>query len=406
MRHIEVGSVRKALEIQRALRKGAVFERIGKEWTLDKASIGRGFEMKPSPTEASSLGRRALTLKPGRSAIVRRGGRYHVIQHIGRTGGSSVPFKEAAAQIRKELEAKAVSGGQAKYIRGLMEKYNAAITLNPDVRDWEAVVAKYGARVVRMGDLADGMIEKIGAENLRTFALRCLVRQEAAKRKVGVSKEELRKAVDKEALTRMEMEARRTGARSVEELRKRYKRQGKDLDEVRADMVSELPSLLEVNLLAERCLRKILKVTPEEIEEEHKQRYDAKVKARQIVGPKEENLDKVVAALDGGAEFADIARRFSLDRSSARRGGVLEVRNVGLLGRTLFRMKVGERRKIRIGRLWHLVEKLADIPAKNVPLDKTREELRKAIMDRKVRNRRNLWIMDLETDGSIELLLK
>ena len=117
------------------------------------------------------------------------------------------------------------------------------------------------------------------------------------------------------------------------------------------------------------------------------------------------DLNRILDLIGKGADFADLAGRFSMDPVSRKRAGVFEVGNAGLLGKTLFAMKTGERRKLHVGELWHLVEKLAHVPAKKVPLSKVRDKLRQEILDKKVKRQEALWIMDLRANADIKNFL-
>ena len=84
VRHIELASIGDAMEVSQALERGAGFDRLAEDRTLDRPSRQRNFEMLPSPSPTSAIGRRAASLEPGRRAIVREGERFHVIELIDR----------------------------------------------------------------------------------------------------------------------------------------------------------------------------------------------------------------------------------------------------------------------------------------------------------------------------------
>ena len=406
VRRIVVGAVGAAFEVKNALERGADFGRLARERSLDKASFRNDFEMRPSPKVTSRVGRRAMGLRDGQRAMMRDGARWQVIERVGPKPGRATPLEEVAPNIRRRLRDKAVRKGRVAFLEDLLKRHRVHFSLDPDAKGWNTVVARYDGNVVRLGDLADELVMKMGATNLRSYALRRLLRREAEALGVKVSRAEVDRLVAEEIELRLKAQVEKMGMAGVNALALRMKRHGQDLEQVREQMVSDLTPIMQVNLIARRCLRKLLKVTPEEIGRTYREQYGERVKARQIVLPYEVDVNRILDLLGKGADFGELAGRFSLDRASGKRGGVFEIGNVGVLGKALFAMKKGERRKLRVGELWHIVEKLDHIPAKQVPLGKVLGKLRGEILDKKVRSQEAMWVMDLRANADIKSFLR
>ena len=405
VRHIELASLAKAMEAFRALERGADFAGLARELSLDKKSKARGFEMVPPPTPKSSVGRRALGMKPGQRAIVREGGRYHVIEFLGRATAASKPYATAAPAIRAELIQEQVDSRRDSYLDHLMERHGAAILFDTAPARWDAVVARIRERKIRRGELAEVLMRELASSNLNALIVQEAVRQEAARRRVSVSERELARYMAPHVERLLAAQAQRNGLADLEAYDRYLAAKGSSLAERRRSVRLSWAPTMRARLLAEKCLMGILKVSPEEVGTEFRRRYAAKTQARQIVSASREQLERMSTALAKGADFARLARQFSRDAVSRKRGGLLEVRGEGALGRALLSMKTGERRILRVGRWWHLVEKVAAIPAKRARLENVRDRIRQDLIARKARRERGLWIMDLQAKTKVKVYL-
>lgn len=114
---------------------------------------------------------------------------------------------------------------------------------------------------------------------------------------------------------------------------------------------AELLAEVELNLIVQRLAAKDVKVTDEEVAkyfEEHKDEYStpAKVRARHILLQTEAEAKDVLAQLQSGADFAELAKKYSIDTGSKDNGGELgfftEDQVVPEFGNAAFALKVGE----------------------------------------------------------------
>lgn len=78
---------------------------------------------------------------------------------------------------------------------------------------------------------------------------------------------------------------------------------------------------VEAELMAEKIIRKTVKVTDEELRTAYEELYGEKVIARQIVLRTMRDAEKIESRIKTGADFEALAKKDSVDRNSASRGG-------------------------------------------------------------------------------------
>ncbi len=111
-------------------------------------------------------------------------------------------------------------------------------------------------------------------------------------------------------------------------------------------------------------------------------RMGEEVRARQILVATEDDALQVVAALDGGADFAELAKTLSLDRVSGERGGDLGFFNRGGAEATLAAVAFSTTSGARAAPFqtdagWHIVEVTARRGAGGVAYAEVRDEVKR-----------------------------
>lgn len=128
-------------------------------------------------------------------------------------------------------------------------------------------------------------------------------------------------------------------------------KRGYDKKEDFARKVEEFKKLTLINQLLEEEMKKISKVTDEELRayyEKHKDEFttNTQVRLSQIVVKDEQSAKKVIESLQKGEDFAKIASNMSIDKNSAKSGGDLGFFKKGELNKELegiaFSLKKGE----------------------------------------------------------------
>jgi hypothetical protein len=164
---------------------------------------------------------------------------------------------------------------------------------------------------------------------------------------------------------------------------------------LRADLVARLTTeALDARFRAEAT------VTNDEVSDY----YDRNLSAF-TTPPSREVLDLIVAnralarqlyrELRSGASFARLARRYSLDRTTARRGGRTTVylgRGEALFVNTAFRLWTGALSQPLLTRRWHLIRALSDVrPATVASLDEVADAIAEQLEQAKANARLAAW---------------
>ena len=108
VRHIQVGNLREALEVQRRLAAGEAFDKVAMAISQDKASREFGGELRPftraEPTLSEAFKDAAFALKDGEvSAPVNAGDAYHLIKAELHIAPQVVKYEDHKDSIREEL---------------------------------------------------------------------------------------------------------------------------------------------------------------------------------------------------------------------------------------------------------------------------------------------------------------
>ncbi len=174
------------------------------------------------------------------------------------------------------------------------------------------------------------------------------------------------------------------------------RRRGLDRDDAyRRRLVGDAESLLASHLAA-RIVAERAVVTPQDVErfyEANKSRYATPASAdiARIVCTSRSDAEELIAALDDGADFADLAKSRSVDDETKPRGGLLPEPLAGPgadlvpgagknpdLHAMLWGLKAGEHLKepVSIGEAWHVYKMMAKRRERTPPLDEVRRRVR------------------------------
>ncbi len=159
-----------------------------------------------------------------------------------------------------------------------------------------------------------------------------------------------------------------------------------------------------------------IKVTDEEVKEyyeKHKSEFTqpAKVKVRHILVKTKKEAEEIRKKLLKGADFAALARKYSIDKASARNGGELgELTRDSLVkefANVAFSLKVGEISKpvkTRFG--YHIIQVEKKTPEVVIPLSHVKEEIRQTLLHQKRSEALRKMIEDLKKKSKVEVYVK
>jgi foldase protein PrsA len=104
---------------------------------------------------------------------------------------------------------------------------------------------------------------------------------------------------------------------------------------------------VEAELLAEKIIKKTIKITDEELREAYEEQLGEKILARQIVLRTSRDAERNLERIKTGADFEALAKKESVDRNSASRGGKMRPFGPkGTIGKEVANLKNGEVSKI------------------------------------------------------------
>jgi parvulin-like peptidyl-prolyl isomerase len=181
-------------------------------------------------------------------------------------------------------------------------------------------------------------------------------------------------------------------------------------DELEAQGLTEeqVRSDLRTRLLSEKVFEKVtneVEVTDEDVQkyyDDNAAQFEtpASREVRHILVKSKARADELHAQLEGGADFAKLARQFSTDPASKKDGGKFTAQQgatVAPFDKVAFDLDTGELSepvKTQFG--WHIIEAVGDIQEKATQdLSEVEEQIRSTLLEEKKNTRINEWIEEL-----------
>ncbi|MCH7814830.1 MAG: peptidyl-prolyl cis-trans isomerase, partial [Planctomycetes bacterium] len=134
-----------------------------------------------------------------------------------------------------------------------------------------------------------------------------------------------------------------------------------------------------------------LTFTEAELDREYARSFGPRVRVRHIQLASPAEAERVRGLLDAGADFAELARRYSANTLTAGAGGLLEPFSADdtevppLLREAAFDLPVGRvSNPLRVGNWVHLVRVDERLPQSDLPRDRVRDRLEKQLRQRRL----------------------
>jgi parvulin-like peptidyl-prolyl isomerase len=279
--------------------------------------------------------------------------------------------------------------------------------------DWDALIeqTKENYRATKHPFPKAGSAE---LASLRSNATQFLVsaseyEQEAAKLGVKVTDEDVQKRLDQ--IKQQFYASQSPGGKtpSKEAIEKRYQKALKD----QGFTDEEVRKGIKITLYRERVQQKVtadITVSDSDIKsyyDKHKQQYETPEQppsrdVRHILVKKKSRADKLYAQLKSNPKlFPKLAKKYSIDTSSAQAGGTLpggavKGRLVKPFERVAFALKVHEISKpVRSQFGWHIIQAMGPVrpaqPAKPTPLSQVKEAIRQTLLQDKRNEASQKW---------------
>ena len=280
------------------------------------------------------------------------------------------------------------------------------VTFGEDVKLDSEVVAVINGEEISRETLANVLININGAEGLERIIRRTLVKQEANKRNLTITGEEIAERVELHINAQIQQQMKQGGLKDEQDLKRELEKAGMTLEKYRtniAKMFKLTNGQIEAELLAEKIIRETVKITNEELHEAFEEQLGEKILARQIVFRSIRDAEKALERLKSGANFESLAKKESIDRNSASRGGRMRPFGPeGVMGKAVASLKNGELSDIvKTDSGYHIIKLEKRIPRSTKKFSEVKEDLEKFLTVQKVQTRLNPWLLNLAESADI-----
>jgi foldase protein PrsA len=269
------------------------------------------------------------------------------------------------------------------------------------------VVATVNGKPLTRDQLAALTIALYGRQTLDTLVSQEVVRQEAARLGITVTREEIEAYTAKRVRDQLDEMARKLGAKNAADLAAKAGRNTDALDTLRKNAEAGLLPFVGPELLARKMIAKDVKVTDEEVRAEFDRQYGPKAKLLQIVLRTRSKAKDVLKQLSQGADFAQLARDVSEDPVSRRANGQIPPVPPGsALGDAAFALKPGQISDVvETPDGFHVLKLVELVPASSAKFDEVKDQLRNELTERTMTNVREKWLNDLLKKADIRRTL-
>ena len=280
------------------------------------------------------------------------------------------------------------------------------VILGEDVKADKNVVAVVNGEEVKRDMLADLLIDMYGNEGLGLLIRRTLVKQESIKRNVTVTEEEIAERIGALVEGQIKQQMKKGGLEDEEALKRELEKAKLTLDQYKKNIQKRFKlsnGQVEAELLAEKIIKKTIKITDEELREAYEEQLGEKILARQIVLRTSRDAERNLERIKTGADFEALARKESVDRNSASRGGKMRPFGPkGTIGKEVANLKNGEVSKIiKTDSGYHIIKIEKRIPRSMKKFSEVKEDLAKLVTAQKVQTRISPWLLNLTESAEI-----
>ena len=280
------------------------------------------------------------------------------------------------------------------------------VILGSDVKADKNVVAVVNGEEVNRDRLADLLIDMYGNEGLELLIRRTLVKQESIKRNVTVTEEEIAERIGALVEGQIKQQMKKGGLEDEEALKRELEKAKLTLDQYKKNIQKRFKlsnGQVEAELLAEKIIKKTIKITDEELREAYEEQLGEKILARQIVLRTSRDAERNLERIKTGADFEALAKKESVDRNSASRGGKMRPFGPkGTIGKEVANLKNGEVSKIiKTDSGYHIIKIEKRIPRSLKKFSEVKEDLAKLVTAQKVQTRISPWLLNLTESAEI-----
>jgi foldase protein PrsA len=280
------------------------------------------------------------------------------------------------------------------------------VTLGSDVTTDKNVVAVVNGEELSRDKLADLLIDMYGNEGLGLLIRRTLVKQESSKRNVTVTEEEIAERIEVLVEGQIKQQMKKGGLKDEDALKRELEKASLTLDQYKENIQKRFKltkGQVEAELFAEKIIKQTIKITDEELREAYEEQLGEKILARQIVLRTLRDAERNLERIKTGADFEALAKKESVDRNSASRGGAMRPFGPqGVIGKEVANLKNGEVSEIiKTDSGYHIIKIEKRIPRSMKKFSEVKEDLVKLVTAQKVQTRISPWLLNLTESAEI-----
>ncbi len=288
----------------------------------------------------------------------------------------------------------------------ILSVLSSNVIFGSDVKLDDNIVAVVNDEEISRDTLASVLINIYGGEGLERIIRRTLVKQEAKKRNITVTEEEIAERRELHINVQIQQQMQQGGLKSEEDLHRELEKASITLKQYRkniAKMFKVTNGQIEAELLAEKIIKETVKVTDEELHEVFEEQLGEKILARQIVLRTIRDAEKNLERIKTGANFEALAKKESIDRNSASREGRMRPFGPqGVMGKAVANLKIGEISDIvKTDSGYHIIKLEKRIPKSTKKFSEVKDKLEEIITAQKVQTRLNPWLINLAESAEI-----
>ena len=288
----------------------------------------------------------------------------------------------------------------------ILSMLSSNVIFGSDVKLDDNIVAVINDEEISRDTLASVLINIYGGEGLERIIRRTLVKQEAKKRNITVTEEEIAVRRELHINVQIQQQMQQGGLKSEEDLHRELEKASITLKQYRkniAKMFKVTNGQIEAELLAEKIIKETVKVTDEELHEVFEEQLGEKILARQIVLRTIRDAERNLERIKTGANFEALAKKESIDRNSASREGRMRPFGPqGVMGKAVANLKIGEISDIvKTDSGYHIIKLEKRIPKSTKKFSEVKDKLEEVVTVQKVQARLNPWLINLAESAEI-----
>ena len=262
------------------------------------------------------------------------------------------------------------------------------------------VVAVVNGQELGRDDLANILIDVYGSEGLDMLIRRTLVRQLAQKQNVNVTDEEVKERIEYLIDGHIKRQMKGRGIKDEKDLERELDKSGLTMEKYRNSVVKMFKltnDQIKSELLAEKIIKKTIKISDEELHRAYEDKFGEKIIASQIVSRTLREAEKILERIKSGSDFEALAKKESIDRASASHGGKMRpFEPHGVLGKSVADINTGEISEIiKTDSGYHILRIDKRIPRSTEKFSEVKDDLVQFVTAQKIQNRIGPWLTNL-----------